>query len=75
MKVRELTATSLAVAACTAAGSVGTTPNSLYYRTLRKPRWQPPAIAFPLVWTTLYADIAVTTAQALSAVAKAHQTG
>jgi tryptophan-rich sensory protein len=33
---------------------------------LDKPPWQPPPIAFPLVWTPLYADIAVVTAAALT---------
>lgn len=26
-----------------------------WYRALRKPRWQPPSAAFPIVWTGLYA--------------------
>jgi predicted metal-dependent RNase len=30
------------------------------YRRLRKPSWQPPDVAFPVVWTALYADVAVT---------------
>jgi tryptophan-rich sensory protein len=41
------------------AGSVLTAPGSWWYRTLRKPAWQPPAAAFPVVWTTLYTAIAL----------------
>lgn len=41
------------------AGSLLTEPNSAWYRGLRKPAWQPPAIAFPVVWTGLYALVAV----------------
>lgn len=41
------------------AGSLLTEPNSAWYRGLRKPAWQPPAIAFPVVWTGLYALITV----------------
>jgi tryptophan-rich sensory protein len=33
-----------------------------WYSRLRKPPYQPPGAAFPLVWTTLYGDIAVTSA-------------
>ncbi len=39
------------------AGSVATNPRSTWYATLRKPFFQPPAAAFPVVWTGLYATI------------------
>lgn len=56
-----------AVAATAAAGSVATRDTrSLWYRSLRKPSIQPPATAFPVVWTFLYADLAVSTAVALA---------
>ncbi len=45
-------------AAAAAVGSLGTDPDSTWYRSLEKPPWQPPAVAFPLVWTPLYATIA-----------------
>lgn len=45
------------VAVAAALGSVLTTPGSAWYQGLRKPRWQPPATAFPVVWTGLYALI------------------
>lgn len=47
-----------AVGACAAVGTVLTDPENGWYKSLRKPDWQPPAAAFPIVWTTLYADIA-----------------
>lgn len=61
MKAGPLLAASAAVTACAALGSVATDPDSSWYRSLRKPPWQPPPLAFPIVWTTLYADLAVTT--------------
>lgn len=48
-----------AVASCAVAGSVATAPDSRWYRRLRKPSWQPPSAAFPIVWTSLYAAITV----------------
>ena len=50
------------VTATAVAGSIATRPNSLWYRSLRKPCWQPPAAAFGPVWTMLYADIAFVSA-------------
>jgi translocator protein len=64
--LRNLALTGAAAASSAAIGSVATTPESGWYRRLDKPSWQPPPIAFPLVWTPLYADIAVTTAAALT---------
>lgn len=49
-----------AVAATAVAGSLATDPRSDWYRSLDKPPWQPPALAFPVVWTALYADVAAT---------------
>ena len=48
-------------------GSLGTRPDSAWYRSLDKPSWQPPPVAFPLVWTPLYASIAWATGRAASA--------
>lgn len=36
--------------------------DSRWYRRLAKPPFQPPAIAFPIVWTALYVDIAISSA-------------
>jgi translocator protein len=48
-----------AVTATAVAGSLATDPESAWYRGLRKPSWQPPPVAFPVVWTPLYALLAV----------------
>ncbi len=63
MKTSTLAATSLAVAAAAGSGSIAS-PNgvSAWYARLRKPPYQPPSAAFPVAWTTLYGDIAVTSA-------------
>lgn len=63
---RNLALTSAAALAAAAAGGLATTPESSWYAGLEKPPWQPPAIAFPLVWTPLYADIAAVSAAALT---------
>ncbi|AQP45337.1 tryptophan-rich sensory protein [Tessaracoccus flavus] len=47
------------VAATAVAGSLLTAPDSAWYRRLRKPVFQPPPVAFPVVWTALYALITV----------------
>jgi tryptophan-rich sensory protein len=61
-----LAATSLAVAATAATGSVASRDAmSRWYSRLRKPAYQPPRAAFPAAWTTLYGDIAVTSAATL----------
>lgn len=51
-------ASSAAVAATAAAGSIAVDPRSNWYRGLDKPEWQPPSAAFGPVWTVLYASIA-----------------
>lgn len=65
MKLKTLAWTAAATAATAAAGGAATDPASNWYGRLRKPDWQPPALAFPVVWTALYADLAVTSAVAL----------
>jgi translocator protein len=65
MDVRTLLATSGVTAAAAVAGSLAMGRDLRWYDGLRKPRFQPPPIAFPLVWPVLYADIAVTSAVAL----------
>jgi translocator protein len=46
-------------------GGLGTDPESAWYRSLAKPPWQPPPLAFPLVWTPLYVLIGYGTGQML----------
>jgi len=59
-------ATTLAVATAAGTGSVASSKAiPVWYARLRKPPYQPPRIAFPLVWTTLYADIAAASAVTL----------
>lgn len=63
---RNLAAVSAATVATAVVGSLATDPGSRWYRGLDLPRWQPPTAAFPIVWTGLYADIAATSAAALT---------
>ncbi len=65
MKLMTVLWTAAATAATAATGGVATDPGSRWYQRLRKPGWQPPALAFPVVWTALYADLAVSSAVAL----------
>ncbi|MEZ0350826.1 TspO/MBR family protein [Mycobacterium sp. pR1184] len=63
MKRSTLAVTSLAVAVAAGTGSIAS-PRRVpgWYTRLRKPAYQPPSAAFPIVWTALYADIATTSA-------------
>jgi tryptophan-rich sensory protein len=54
------------VGAAAVAGSRATEPDGQWYRNLNKPSWQPPGIAFPIVWSSLYTDIAVTSTAVLN---------
>ena len=58
MNSRTLARVGGAVAATAVVGSLASRDTSNeWYRTLRKPRIQPPAAVFPAVWTTLYVGI------------------
>ncbi len=65
-RARNLATTAGLVAATATAGSLATEPDGGWYRGLEKPSWQPPPEAFPIVWSTLYADIAITSAAVLN---------
>lgn len=54
------------VTASAVTGALVTDPESTYYRTLRKPSWQPPPPVYGIVWTPLYADIALSAGHAIS---------
>ena len=54
------------VTATAVLGALATDPNGAYYRTLVKPDWQPPPPVYGIVWTPLYADIALSTGHAIS---------
>ncbi len=61
--MRTLGATTLGVAAAAAAGSIASrTHTSAWYTRLTKPAYVPPSGVFPIAWTSLYADIAGTSA-------------
>lgn len=63
------------VAAAAVGGSVATNPDGRWYASLKKPSWQPPKAAFPVVWTTLYAGIAVTSTLVLNELERRGETG
>lgn len=66
MNKQTLAATTLAVAAAAGIGSVASKPRETqWYSLLRKPGYVPPNGVFPVAWTTLYADIAVSSATAV----------
>ncbi|UQX11810.1 TspO/MBR family protein [Candidatus Mycobacterium methanotrophicum] len=66
MNKHALAVTALAVTATAGTGSVASKNRApVWYGRLRKPRYVPPSAVFPVAWTTLYADIAVTSAAAI----------
>lgn len=76
MRPKTLLATGAATAVTAAIGSVASTETkSSWYVGLDKPAFQPPPIAFPIVWTALYLDIAITSAAAMDVLAERRATG
>jgi uncharacterized protein YbjT (DUF2867 family)/tryptophan-rich sensory protein len=71
---RALARTSAVVGAAAVVGSLLADPESRWYQRLSKPAWQPPAAAFPVVWTGLYAATALTAARASAELAEAGRT-
>lgn len=63
---RTVAGVGVAVAGCAVLGSLATAPDTRWYRRLRKPVWQPPAAAFPLVWSALYATVALASAATIA---------
>lgn len=55
-------------------GSLGTRPTSRWYRSLDRPSWEPPPVAFPVAWTTLYVLIAGSSARAMDTMGPAERT-
>ncbi len=63
---QSLAATSLAVVATAGIGTIGNrAQTATWYPRLRKPAYVPPNAVFPVAWTSLYADIAATSATAI----------
>jgi len=54
------------VTASAVAGALVTDPDSRYYLTLDKPDWQPPPPVYGIVWTPLYADLALSAGHAIA---------
>jgi len=66
VRIKTLISTSLATAAAAVSGSIATQRAiEDWYPTLDKPPYVPPNVVFPIAWTSLYADIAVTSASTL----------
>lgn len=60
---KTIAGTALATAAAAVVGSLSSRAGiESWYPQLRKPRYVPPNGVFPVAWTTLYADIALTSA-------------
>ncbi|MCV7257288.1 TspO/MBR family protein [Mycobacterium shimoidei] len=64
MRVTTLAATAASVAATAVIGGLASRPavRSPWYARLRTPSFQPPPQVFPVVWPTLYTDIALVSA-------------
>lgn len=68
MHATTLAATALATVATAAVGGLASQDvDSDWYRSIEKPPFQPPALAFPIAWTALYTDVAVTSAVVIDA--------
>lgn len=66
VRARTLISTAAAVTATGIVGGLASWPaDSPWYRSLRKPPYQPPPQAFPVVWPMLYADIAIVSTNVL----------
>jgi len=66
MQLRTLMPAALAVTTTALVGGLASRPaQSPWYPQLRKPPYQPPRQAFPVVWPALYADIALISSETL----------
>lgn len=66
MRPSTLAKTAAAVATTAVLGGLASRPaQSAWYAALKKPSFQPPRRAFPIVWPILYADLAVVSASAI----------
>lgn len=71
MNLKTIGATGAAVlaTALTGGAATGSEVDSPWYARLRKPSYQPPRQAFPIVWPLLYGDIAVVSADTIDRLA------
>jgi benzodiazapine receptor len=66
MRLPTVIGTALATATAAVVGSVASKAGvETWYPTLKKPGYVPPNAVFPIAWTSLYADIAVTSASTI----------
>jgi benzodiazapine receptor len=66
VRAKTLVTTIGAVSLAAVAGGLASRPaESVWYARLKKPSFQPPRQAFPIVWPILYADIAAVSASTL----------
>ena len=66
MRPATLAKTGAAALTTAVVGGLASRPaQSAWYASLRKPSFQPPRQAFPIVWPILYADIAAVSANAI----------
>jgi benzodiazapine receptor len=76
MRPSTLAKTAAAVTVTAVAGGLASRPaQSVWYATLRKPSFQPPRQAFPIVWPILYADIAAVSASTIDQLEDQQQLG
>ena len=74
MKLKILAGCLAAVTATAVAGGLATDPDADYYRTLRKPSWQPPPPVYGIVWTPLYIDVALSAGHAIARLGEQNRT-
>jgi translocator protein len=76
MRPLTLAKTAGATVATAVVGGLATGPvvDSQWYTDLRKPSFQPPRVAFPIVWPALYADVAVVSASTIDRLSERGET-
>lgn len=69
--MRALVGTALGTVAAAVVGSVATRSSiDTWYRTIDKPSYVPPDVVFPIAWTSLYTDIAVSSGRTIDALSE-----
>jgi benzodiazapine receptor len=71
---RSLAGAAAAVTATALVGGRASSGDNRWFQSLRKPSFQPPPVAFPIVWTALYASIAAAGADAVDHLEDAERT-